>query len=112
LASSTNSVEGGEDSSASGAKKPRVAKAAEGGGEDAAESGAKSKTKAPESGGEDSEGLVVAKAVRQYLKNNETPLHCGGDALPALSGKVAGLLRDAARRAQQNGRKTLKGCDF
>ena len=67
---------------------------------------------APEEGEEDSKALVVAKAVRQYLKNNETAMHCGADALPALNAKIAGLLRDAMQRAQQNGRKTLKGCDF
>ena len=64
--------------------------------------------KAPESG----TWLIVAKAVRQYLQNNETAMHCGADALPALNAKLADLLRDAMHRAQQNGRKTLKGCDF
>ena len=67
---------------------------------------------APEEGKEDSKALVVAKAVRQYLKNNETAMHCGADALPVLNAKITGLLRDAMQRAQQNGRKTLKGCDF
>ena len=65
-----------------------------------------------EEGEEDSKALVVAKALREHLKNNETPMHCGADALPALNAKIADLLRDAMHRAQKNGRKTLKGCDF
>lgn len=56
--------------------------------------------------------LIVAKSVRMYLKNNETAMHCGADALPALNAKLADLLRDAMQRAQCNGRKTLKACDF
>ena len=67
-----------------------------------------------EEGEEDSKAMSVAKAaaVRQYLKNNETPMDCDADALLALNAKLAELLRAAARRAQQNGRKTLKGYDI
>ena len=65
-----------------------------------------------EEGEEDSRALVVAKAVRQYLKSNEATMHCGADALTALNAKLTELLRDAMQRAQENGRKTLKGCDF
>ena len=84
-------------------KRQRITKA-----QQAAEEGCEEDSKAPESG----TWLIVAKAVRQYLKNNETAMHCGADALPALNAKLADLLRDAMQRAQQNGRKTLKGCDF
>lgn len=56
--------------------------------------------------------LVVAKAVRLHLKNHETVMHCGSDVLPALNAKLAELIREAIVRAQQNGRKTIKACDF
>ena len=67
-----------------------------------------------EEGEEDSKAMSVAKAaaVRQYLKNNETPMDCDADALLALNAKLAELLRAAVRRAHQNGRKTLKGYDI
>lgn len=56
--------------------------------------------------------LIVAKAVRMHLKSHETAMHCGSDALPALNAKLADMIRDAIVRAQGNGRKTLKACDF
>jgi len=64
--------------------------------------------KGPESG----TWLIVAKAVRMHLKNHEVSMHCGSDALPALNAKLADLIKDAIGRAQTNGRKTLKACDF
>jgi histone H3/H4 len=64
--------------------------------------------KTPETGS----WLIVAKAVRQHLKNHEISMHCGSDALPVLNAKLADLLREATARAHANGRKTLKGCDF
>lgn len=56
--------------------------------------------------------LLVAKAVRLYLKTHESSMHCGSDALPALNAKLADLLREASGRARANGRKTLKASDF
>ena len=56
--------------------------------------------------------LIVAKAVRVHLKNNETAMHCGSDALPALNAKVAELINDAIARSKSNGRKTIKASDF
>ena len=64
--------------------------------------------KTPESGN----WLIVAKAVRSHLKNSEVPMHCGSDALPALNVKLADMIKEAIGRAQSNGRKTLKACDF
>ena len=104
---------GGQGSKTPGALRP--AQATNSDSKESAPGAKKSKSPrsaAPEEGEEDSKALVVAKAVREYLKNNETPMHCGADALPALNAKLADLLRDSIRRAQQNGRKTLKGCDF
>lgn len=65
-------------------------------------------TKPPDSG----QWLIVAKAVRMHLKSHETAMHCGSDALPALNAKLADMIKDAINRAQSNGRKTLKACDF
>jgi hypothetical protein len=90
------------------AKRPRVAKTSSAGDAACAPECGEEDTKAPETG----TWLIVAKAVRMHLKNNETSMHCGADALPALNAKLADMLRDAMQRAQCNGRKTLKGCDF
>lgn len=65
-----------------------------------------------ERGPESGTWLIVAKAVRMHLKNHEVSMHCGSDALPALNAKLADLIKDAIGRAQTNGRKTLKACDF
>lgn len=56
--------------------------------------------------------LIVAKAVRTHLKQHQTAMHCGSDALPALNAKLADLVAEAINRAQANGRKTIKACDF
>ena len=104
---------GGEGSETPGAPRPVQATSSDSiEGAPGAKESRSPRSAAPEEGKEDSKALVVAKAVRQYLKNNETAMHCGADALPVLNAKITGLLRDAMQRAQQNGRKTLKGCDF
>ena len=128
----SESKEGAKGAKGAKSKRQRVAKAGgEGGGEGSETPGAVQATSsdsnesapgvkesksqrsaALEEGEEDSRALVVAKAVRQYLKSNEATMHCGADALTALNAKLTELLRDAMQRAQENGRKTLKGCDF
>ena len=62
--------------------------------------------------GRDPEAVVVATAVRAFLKELPTPMACGEEALAAINTKVKVLLTDAAMRATGNGRKTLKVCDL
>jgi hypothetical protein len=56
--------------------------------------------------------LIVAKSVRQLLKNLPNGVHCGADALPAVNAKLHCILIEAATRAHENGRKTLKASDL
>ena len=67
----------------------------------------------PEGEHQDSESgswMIVAKSIKMFLKQNN--VHCGSDALPALNASLAQSLQSAVKRAQANGRKTIKGCDF
>ena len=56
--------------------------------------------------------LIVAKSVRNFLKNLPKSCHCGADALPTLNAKVTEMLIEAAERAHSNARKTIKSSDF
>lgn len=49
--------------------------------------------------------------VRSKIKDN-TKLNVAGNFADALSDKVKGIIREAERRASENGRKTLKTCDL
>ena len=62
--------------------------------------------------GRDPEALLVATAVRAFLKELATPMACGDEALAALNTKMKLVLTEAAVRATGNGRKTLKVCDI
>lgn len=53
--------------------------------------------------------LVV---VRSKIKEFADDMNVAGDFADALSEKVVGLIKDASRRAKENGRKTLKPCDL
>ena len=64
----------------------------------------------PESGPEPK--LVVAKAVRDFLKSLPLPVKCGAEVLSAIDVKLRRVLLEAACRAQENGRKTLKPIDL
>ena len=56
------------------------------------------------------EVLVVASKVKDAIK--EEGCNTAGDAVDALSAKVAKMIKDAAARAKENGRKTVRGIDF
>ena len=56
--------------------------------------------------------LVVAKAVRDFLKNLPLPVKCGAEVLSAIDMKLRRVLLEAVSRAQENGRKTLKPADL
>ena len=58
------------------------------------------------------EALLVAAAVRMFLKGLPTPMACGDEALAAINTKLKLILMEAAVRATGNGRKTLKVCDL
>jgi histone H3/H4 len=72
------------------------------------------KAKKGKSGGGSSakptEMLLVASKVRQMLK--DAGCNTAGDALDGLNGYVAWLVQQAAARASENGRKTVRAHDF
>ncbi len=56
------------------------------------------------------EVLVVASKCKEQLKNHGC--NVGGDALEGLNGWVHWHIEQAARRAEANGRKTVRAHDF
>lgn len=56
------------------------------------------------------EMLLVASKVRQMLK--DAGCNTAGDALDGLNSYVCWLVEQAAKRASENGRKTVRTHDF
>lgn len=56
------------------------------------------------------EVLLVGSKVRQAIKDAE--MNTGGDAIDGLNEWVHWLITQATRRAQANGRKTVRAHDF
>ena len=61
-------------------------------------------------GGAPKEMLLVASKVKQLIK--DAGCNTAGDALDGLNGYVAWLVHQAAKRASENGRKTVRAHDF
>jgi len=61
-------------------------------------------------GGAPKEMLLVASKVKQMLK--DAGCNTAGDALEGLNGYVGWLVQQAAKRASENGRKTVRAHDF
>jgi histone H3/H4 len=66
--------------------------------------------KAKKGGGAPKEMLLVASKVKQILK--DANCNTAGDALDGLNGYVGWLVEQAAKRAKENGRKTVRAHDF
>jgi len=58
----------------------------------------------------DQEMLLVGSKVKAALKEFE--VNVGGDALPSLNAVIHWYIEQAAKRAKENGRKTVRGHDF
>ena len=71
---------------------------------------AKAKAKGKGGGNAPKEMLLVASKVKQMIK--DAGCNTAGDALDGLNGYVAWLVSQAARRAAENGRKTVRAHDF
>jgi histone H3/H4 len=72
---------------------------------------AKAKGKSGKSGGSKPvEMLLVSSKVRAMIK--DAGCNTAGDALDGLNAYVAALVQTAARRASENGRKTVRAHDF
>jgi len=70
------------------------------------------KAKKGKSGGSSApkEMLLVASKVKQMIR--DAGCNTAGDALDGLNGYVGWLVHQAARRASENGRKTVRAHDF
>jgi histone H3/H4 len=56
------------------------------------------------------EMLLVSSKVRQMIK--DAGCNTAGDALDGLNAYVGWLVQQAAKRANENGRKTVRAHDF
>jgi histone H3/H4 len=56
------------------------------------------------------EMLLVSSKVRQMIK--DAGCNTAGDALDGLNAYVGWLIQQAAKRASENGRKTVRAHDF
>ena len=56
------------------------------------------------------EMLLVSSKVKQMIR--DAGCNTAGDALEGLNGYVGWLVHQAARRASENGRKTVRAHDF
>jgi hypothetical protein len=61
-------------------------------------------------GGGPKEMLLVASKVKSMIK--DAGCNTAGDALDGLNGYVGWLVQQAAKRAGENGRKTVRAHDF
>ena len=61
-------------------------------------------------GARPTEMLLVASKVKQMIKS--AGCNTAGDALEGLNGLVAWYVAQAAKRAGENGRKTVRAHDF
>ena len=68
------------------------------------------KAKKGKSAAKPAEMLLVSSKVRAMLK--DAGCNTAGDALDGLNGYVAWLVEQAAKRATENGRKTVRAHDF
>jgi histone H3/H4 len=71
---------------------------------------AKAKKGGKSGGGKPTEMLLVSSKVRQMIK--DAGCNTAGDALDGLNGLVAWYVQQAAKRAGENGRKTVRAHDF
>jgi len=56
------------------------------------------------------EVIVVQSKVKDVIKN--TDMNMAGDFAEALSKRVEAMVKDACKRANENGRKTVRGYDL
>ena len=56
--------------------------------------------------------IILALVVRSKIKEHAEGMNVSGDFANALSAKAVELIKAAARRAKENGRKTLKPHDL
>ena len=59
------------------------------------------------------DNIVVESRVKDFIKKHGgDDFRCAGEVIDNLQGAVEQLLKDAVRRAKDNGRKTVQGQDI
>lgn len=56
--------------------------------------------------------LVVRSNIKDHAKVNERPLNVSTDFYERLNEKVSLIIKEACRRAKENGRNTVMGKDL
>lgn len=56
--------------------------------------------------------LVIKAKLKEYAKHGDKALNVAGDFADALNAKVEVLIKDACRRAKENGRNTVMPKDL
>ena len=54
-----------------------------------------------------SDSIIIKSKVKDYAKIDDKPLNVSMDFADALSKKVELIIKDACRRAKENGRNTV-----
>ena len=54
-----------------------------------------------------SDGLIIKSKIKDYAKIDDKPLNVSMDFADALSKKVEQMVKEACRRAKDNGRNTV-----
>jgi len=59
------------------------------------------------------DSIVIESRVKDFIKKQGgDDFRCAGEVIDNLQGAVEQLLKDAVRRAKENGRKTVQGQDI
>lgn len=56
--------------------------------------------------------LVVRSNIKDYAKVNDRPLNVSTDFYERLNLQIADIIRQACKRAKENGRNTVMGKDL
>jgi|TARA_B100001971_G_C17996157_1_gene434853 histone H3/H4 len=56
--------------------------------------------------------LIVKAKIKEFAKHGENSLNVSGDLADALNTKIEELIKDACRRAKENGRNTVMAKDL
>ena len=56
--------------------------------------------------------LVVRSKIKDYAKDGKDDFNVSGDFADALHGRVETMIRDAVKRAKENGRRTVQPRDL
>ena len=56
--------------------------------------------------------LVVRSKIKDYAKDGKDDFNVSGDFGEALSARVEAMIKDAVRRAKENGRRTVQPRDL